>query len=363
MTTASDLPAWSLCIATLNRQDALLQTLRCAMAQEAPPAQVVVVDVSDNWQETAALAEALLERSGIALHYQTSEIRSSAVQRNLGIAVCSTEIIFLLDDDSFMFPNCSAEILKIYAADTDHAVSGVAARLVPDLPPMAAETLMPARARTAHAANVTRGSLKQRLRQSRAGQWFLRKVLFQSKDEIFITYEGPRETPVPPTVADLAVSPLTFMPGSAMTVRRAVALEEPFDPALRYYAAAEDADATYRFGRHGRVLQANRAKLHHYKAAGGRVRRDVVIALQLLNMAVFIKRHAADPDRLKSLYRRQLRRRLLAEFLKDLLSRRFHFPQVKGVFIARGLWQELWARDSVELETWYPEVQKSILNK
>ena len=40
---------WSLCIATLNRQEALLRTLGFATAQTCPPCQIIVVDVSDDW--------------------------------------------------------------------------------------------------------------------------------------------------------------------------------------------------------------------------------------------------------------------------------------------------------------------------
>ncbi|ABD57186.1 glycosyltransferase [Jannaschia sp. CCS1] len=358
------LPEWSLCIATLNRQDALLQTLSCALDQTCPPAEIIVVDVSDDWQDSEAKARNLVAGQSMALHYQTLDVRSITVQRNVGIARCSKDVIFLIDDDSFMFPDCAEEILQIYAADPDHAVSAVAATLVPELPQQATEQLMPERFHTAHAGNVARGSLRGLLLNSSFGQWFTRKILFQSKDEIFIKYEGPRDTPVPETIATrFDVVPVAFMPGSAMTVRRDVVIAEPFDTALRYYAASEDIDATYRFGRHGRVLQANKARLHHYKAAGGRIRRRAVMALQLLNMAIFIKRNAADPDQFRGAYRQNLHRRLLSEFLKDLLSGRFRFPQLRGVLEANRQWHHVWARDIEELEVWYPELQRRILDE
>ena len=151
------------------------------------------------------------------------------------------------------------------------------------------------------------------------------------------------------------------MPGSAMTVRRDVALAEPFDPSLRYYAAFEDLDAAYRYARHGAVLQARQAHLHHYEATGGRMKRKKVIIFQLLNMIVFLKRHAARPEDFLWRYRVLMGRRLVGEGLKDLLARRWDFPQLRGVLIVMQEWRKVWDRDVSELDDWYPEFQKMIL--
>jgi hypothetical protein len=203
--------------------------------------------------------------------------------------------------------------------------------------------------------------LKSRVMQTAAGRWFNRKILLQNKDELFIKYDGQRQCSVPETLEGLDVTSISFMPGSAMTVRRAVALAEPFDTALRYYAAFEDLDAAYRYARHGAVLRANRAHLHHFEAAGGRLKRKKLVIFQLLNMLVFLKRHAVDPDRFLPAYRRLLRRRLLGETLKDLLSGRFDLPQARGVVTVSRTWRKVWARDAATIDDWYPAIQQEIL--
>lgn len=365
MTDHLSRPSWSLCIATLNRRDALLQTLGYALCQSCPPAQIVVVDVSDDWEETAVMArEVLASAPEIVLEYTTSSIRSSATQRNEGIARCTGEIIFILDDDSFLFSDCAERILDIYAADADRAVAGVAAVLVPDLPPSQSGVPtgdLPQRKASGRRAGA---GLKTAVLQTRIGRWFNRKILLQNKDELFLKYDEPRHRAVPPGLdAVLDVTAIAFMPGSATTVRRAIALAEPFEPALRYYAAFEDLDAAYRYGRHGMILRANGAHLHHFEAAGGRLKRQKLVIFQLLNMLIFLKRHAADPEAFVPLYRRLLRRRLVGEALKDLLSGRFSLPQARGVIRVMRLWRDVWSRNTADIETWYPRIQQDILER
>ncbi len=132
---------------------------------------------------------------------------------------------------------------------------------------------------------------------------------------------------------------------------------------MRYYAAFEDLDASYRYARHGALLYAARARLHHFEAEGGRIWRKKVIVFQLLNMLVFIKRHPARPEEFLSAYRRMLWRRLLGEILKYLLSGRWSLPQVGGVLVAMRHWNELWRTETDHLNEWYPALQKTILDE
>jgi GT2 family glycosyltransferase len=270
----------------------------------------------------------------------------------------------MLDDDSFMFPDCAEEVLKIYAADVAGEVACVVIGLVPEIPPVpdfgvAAQRQIEQKS----SGNRHTAGIQQRILKSGFGRWINRKVLLQSMDELFIKYEGPRDSPVPTRLAGTDVARVTFMQGCAMTVRRDVALAEPFDPALRYYAAFEDLDATYRYGRHGVSLRSGKARLHHFEAAGGRIKRQKVIIFQLLNMLIFLKRHAQPINRWKGAYRRLLWRRLLGEFLKDGLSRRFDFPQVKGVLVVMGCWKDLWQRDPATIDECYPPFQKDIIDR
>lgn len=357
---------WSLCIATLNRRDALMRTLDFAARQTCPPGQIVVVDVSEDWQDSREEAERVLASwPGITLEYVTSQVRSSATQRNEGIAMCRHDIVFLLDDDSFLYPDSAEEILRVFAADTAEEVAAVAILMVPDLPPdpegfAAASPSLPER----KASGRNRAAaLYHRIMATAFGRWFNRKVLLQSKEELFIKYDGSRQRSVPASVQNMNVTAVTFVSGCSTAVRRAIALAEPFDTALRFYAAFEDLDVAYRYARHGALLKSHAAHLHHFEAAGGRLQRKKLVIFQLLNMLVFLKRHASEPDRFLPAYRRLLWRRLLGEALKDLLSGRLSLPQARGVWMVIRTWRSIWARDAATIDDWYPPIQQNILNE
>jgi GT2 family glycosyltransferase len=352
---------WSTCIATLNRHDVLMVALTHVLRQTRPPAEIIVVDASDNWEEGRKRAEDLLEdRPEIRLDYLTSPVRSSATQRNLAIGRASSDVVFMIDDDSFLHDDCAERLMEIYEADAAGEVAGVGATLVDENPAAlpADETLALGRKDTGRLSlrNLTRHALNTRL-----GRWANRELLYQNAEMLFIRYDEPRMRPVPAAVAHLCVVPTPFMPGCGMSARREIAAIEPFDLALRYYAAFEDLDAAYRISKHGAVMRAKRARFHHFEAASGRIKRKKVITFQLLNMAVFLKRHVADPDRFRPAYQVMLWRRLLAEFLKDGLSRRWQFPQVAGVLTAMRHWRDVWSRDRSEIDSWYPDFQKRLL--
>ena len=58
-----------------------------------------------------------------------------------------------------------------------------------------------------------------------------------------------------------------------------------------------------------------------------------------------------------------MRRRLLAEFLKDLLSRRWNLPQMRGLLAARRWTSAIFAMSDGKLESWYPDMQRRILSR
>ncbi len=353
---------WAPCIATLNRHDALMTALSLVLRQTRPPSEIVVVDASDDWQAGRERAESLLAgRPELRLVYVTSPIRSSATQRNLAIEMASADVVFMIDDDSFLHPTCAEELMAVYDADSQGEVAGVGARLVSDSPVPLGVQGTPSLERKATGRHSLQ-SLSAMVLRTRVGRWINREILFQNHEMLFIRYDEPRERRVPDLVSHLDVSATTFMPGSGMSCRRQLGLREPFDTTLRYYAAFEDLDFAYRLARHGVILRANRARLHHFEAAAGRIKRKKVIAFQLMNMAVFLKRNSPRPDDFRFRYHIMLWRRLVGEFLKDALSRRWEFPQVAGVLIAMRYWREIWRRDTSEIDRWYPDFQKRIID-
>lgn len=353
------MPSWSLIVPTYNRREVLLRVLPLAFGQTVPPVQVVIADSSDDWQATRAEVEALAAvHPQVRLDYLHATERSSATQRNLACRHAVGDIIVMIDDDSFLYPDYVEQLLKVYAADDSGRVVGVNGVNVPTMPdPNASAGL----ARKAAPSRQTQ-NLRQRMMRNRFGRWISRNILFQDMHTLFLKYDGPRNKEIPADLAPLDLAAMTFMSGHGLSVRREVALAEPLDTSLRYYAALEDLDASYRYGRHGLLMRANRARLHHFEVAGGRIKRKTATAFQLLNVLIFIKRHAEDPEGWLTTYRLMLWRRLLGETIKDGLSRRWDFPQAAGVLIAMRHWRQVWRTPAQDLDAWYPGFQRQILD-
>ena len=351
---------WTLVVPTYNRRDVLLRVLPLAFQQTVPPIQVVIIDSSVDWQDTRKAVEGIAaHHPGIRLDYLQAATPSSATQRNQGVEQAIGDIVVMIDDDSFLYPDYVEYLLAVYTADTAGVLAGVNGVNVPIMPDARVTAGL---ARKADSQQKVVG-IRDRVLKYRMGRWINSRVLFQDMHELFLKYEGERSTTIPSEFSHLDVSPMTFMSGHGLSVRRQIALLEPLDRSLRYYAALEDLDASYRYGRHGILLRANKAKLHHFEVAGGRVKRKTATTFQLLNMLVFIKRNTRRPRAWLLTYRLMLWRRLLGETIKDALSRRWDFPQARGVLMAMRSWRKVWETPVQGLDQWYPEYQRKILGK
>ena len=109
------------------------------------------------------------------------------------------------------------------------------------------------------------------------------------------------------------------------------------------------------------LLTAPAARLHHFTSAGGRIDRLRTTTLSALNQAVLLRRHAADQTGARRRYFALMRRRLLAEVLKDALSRRFDLPQARGILQAHARARRIFGMTSKELADWYPAEQARLL--
>ncbi|MFP4120997.1 glycosyltransferase family 2 protein [Coleofasciculus sp.] len=88
--------SWALVIATYNRQNILPQCLQLAAAQTCPPSQIIVVDSSDDWQEThdRVMTEIAVNYPAINWMYVEATERSSASQRNQGARLSNADVLF-----------------------------------------------------------------------------------------------------------------------------------------------------------------------------------------------------------------------------------------------------------------------------
>jgi glycosyltransferase involved in cell wall biosynthesis len=347
---------WGLCVSTLNRIDVLEECVRRALGQTRPPSEVVIVDASDAWEAHRDRIAPLVAEAGLPLTYLPAPKRSLTAQRNHGLERLRADIAFLLDDDALMHPTCAAVIMDVYERDPEGVIVGVSATNARGTGGLAA-------------AKKNTGGLnapwaRTTLRNSRAARWVLREVMMTARERIFIRYDDERGRKGPEAVAALGIPGIAwtqFLPGWGMTVRRSVALREPFDATLLAYCPTEDLDASYRWARHGVNVVARNALLDHVEVAAGRIKRHQAAMLSVMNSAYLTHKNSKARVRHLAVYYVYALRRLLAEALKDTLTGRLSFPQFQGLAEGVARSPAIFRHEREGLEAWYEDYQRRLL--
>jgi len=259
-------------------------------------------------------------------------------------------VLFLIDDDSLMYPECAAEVMKLYDADRTGAIHGVApmaADRAPDVP--APESADPANA-------PAKPGLRQRLVNFLEQQVEVEKLLLPY-DECY------PDRPVPPELQSPDVIPVRYFHGFRMTYRREAIARERFDEFLQRYAAAEDMDASYRVSRHGALVQTLRARLFHAQDPSARLTRFTRQVLGLMNLAVLYRLKGHNPRTLFRSFRWRLWKRLAVDVLRDLARKRLQLPYTRATIFTLRKLGYLLALDENELRRWCPTFQVAMIER
>ena len=340
---------WGLAIATKDRIEELCLCVEKTLEQTRPPSEIVVADDSDNWQEHAArVREIAGER--VRVNYMPASMSSVPAQRNPAIDGAEADIVVMIDDDSFMFPDCAEKIMAVYEADQAGEVVGAQSVLSDVMPDDVNIT-------TSQVESVAGTAMKRRNLR-----WTLRTIFLMGSERIFIPYhDGYPDRPVPEAVKKLGVHPERLLHGARMTFRREVIADIRFDPILRFSGLFDELDASHRAAHRGALVTVHGARLYHHTTSTNRMKRLKSNWLSMLNHAVLLKRHAGDVERARRSYFFLMSRRIAAEFLKDAIMRRFDFPQFRAALNARRDAKKVFAMDMAALEEWYPRHQERII--
>lgn len=358
--------SWGLCVATYNRVDVLCRCVELALAQTVPPAEIVIVDAGDDWQANRQRMETLLT-GGVSprLAYLQAERRSAAAQRNQAIRASRADIVFLIDDDSLMAPDCAAEILSLYAADREGILVAIGTCDLEAAPQVAPEAAIRGAAPQVAAKEQSGRDIVNRLSDYRLARFVFDHVLMIPMSQRFVRYDRPalRWPGGRAFAAPEDCVRVEFIGGYSLTARREAMLKEPFDDGLVGGSYYEDLDACYRLGRHGALIRAFNAGLFHAEAASGRSRRKTVAMFQVLNMAYFLRRHTTRPGLDFSRYLLWYTRMLVANLIKELLRRRWSLPEVRGLLVALPYLPRIFARSPADIVDWYRDLQVEIMNR
>lgn len=346
---------WALCVSTYNRGDMLCDCVRAALASTERPAEIVIVDASADWpQHRDRVAAVVAAAGGCPLTYVPARRKSLTVQRNQAVALARADILFMIDDDALLHPGCAAQIMARYRADDRGRIVAISACNTPLADPATGAPRKPTNRAGALVADRTGPA-------QRGIDMVLHHLLMIPARQRFLGYDRPEQRWQGDASLPKGLFRVDFIIGFALTLRRDLALREPFDEGLVGSAIAEDLDASYRFGRHGLLAIAPDAQIHHLEAAAGRDRRRINAALAVLNVAYFIRRNSDRQARDLARYALWYLRMTLAELPKDIAGGRWDLPQLRGALMAGRHLPALLRQPRAGLPAWYQDLQTRLM--
>jgi GT2 family glycosyltransferase len=345
---------WALAIATYNRRDVLMQCLKLAAAQTRPPDEILVVDASKDWEASReqVMTELVPKYPNIRWDYHKATRPSAAVQRNQVSDLATSEVVFLFDDDSFMYPDTAEHLMKLYDADVNKEVAGVAAALADKPPAEAADEKATEEIEAARAAPT--------VKQYSPIAKFVRKVL--DADNLFVPYdEGYPGKFIPDSLKGMRVGKRELMAGMTMTARRELICQERFSEILAD-RSGEDSDVTYRISRHGAIVTALDAKVFHVGSPSGRFSSFSREVFYHMAPMVLHRFYSTDQARSKRESRKLIRRKCLLGLVKDIQAKEWDLPRLKGAWFALRRVDKVFNMTTEEIEAWYPGFQKQVMD-
>ena len=225
-------------IATKNRPDSLLTTVKSVISQTLPPAELCIVDAS----ETAATRldiEALCADARISLDYHHPAPGGLCRQRNIGIDRTTGDPVVFIDDDVQLVEDCHEKLLAEY----DRAGPGVGGVCGSDLSPPRASVL-PLLWRRLFGLSTWTPQGTGRMKPS-----------------FYVDAISRSET----------AKEVEYMNGWLMSCRRAVLEEERFDESMPGYAQKEDMDLAYRVSRRWKIIKTPQASGIHFQVGTSRL--------------------------------------------------------------------------------------------
>ena len=274
--------AYTIVIATRNRPAALRLSIPRMLAQSRPPAQLIVVDSSDDHQATVQAVKECVADQPVALTILQSD-RGLTLQRNLSLPLINHPIVFFPDDDSIWFPGVAAAQLEVYERDVNSRIAAVCGAESASPP---SDWHLPGR----EAYQMRRSHrLQQRFASLRAK---IENRLIPDPAQMLGRSFWPPHSDFPDWFAELDLVPVEYMTGFRMSFRTEVIRKVRFDELLTRYSLCEDIDASFGAWQHGWVMGARKAKIYHYRSPERRDKGLRYGAGHILNKAYVVCKNA-----------------------------------------------------------------------
>ncbi len=254
-------------VPTRNRPKILLRTLQSLGAQGLVPAEVIIVDASDN-DLTQCAVEAFTREQGRLpwrIVCEKARERGAAVQRNQGYARASQPLIWFFDDDILFEPDC---LVRLWAAmEADANLAGVSAMITNQ--------------RYQTPGRISRLMFRLMAGQSQAS--YAGRVL------------GPAINLLPEDADGLPeVVSVQWLNTTCTLYRRDVLPEPPFPSRFTGYSLMEDLTLSLTVGSKWNIANARTARVYHDSQPGEH--KDDIVTLSRMEL---VNRHYVMTEVLK----------------------------------------------------------------
>ena len=231
-------PRSAFVIATKNRPDSLLTTVKSVVSQTVLPAELCIVDAGEA-AATRGDIEALCADAGVEVDYHHPAPGGLCRQRNIGIDRTTGDPIVFIDDDVQLEEDCHEKLLAEYERGGP-SVGGVCGS---DLSPPRSPAL-PLLWRRLFGLSTWTPEGTGRMKPS-----FYVDAISRSK----------------------TAKEVEYMNGWLMSCRRRALEEERFDESMPGYAQKEDMDLAYRVSRRWKIIKTPEAAGIHFQVGTSRL--------------------------------------------------------------------------------------------
>lgn len=241
-------------IPTRNRAEVFHRTLISIAQQSVQPLEIIVVDGSDG-EDTQNYCNSLIADLQSTIRYFRADKLGAAVQRNQAIAHATQDIIWLLDDDILLEPECLKRLW--IALQSDPRIGGVNAMITNQkyLPP---------------------GRISRLLFEFLSGE---KRASYAGK------CIGPALNLLPEDRDDLPeIVPVEWLNTTCVLYRR-VALPNPlFGSNFKGYSLMEDVTLSLTVGKQWQLMNARTARIFHDSQPGDHKNNERVLSqMELVN--------------------------------------------------------------------------------
>jgi glycosyltransferase involved in cell wall biosynthesis len=237
-------------IATRNRAMSLARTFDSLLEQELVPAELIVVDASDD-EKTKRYIDEFRGRvaDAASVFWCAAEVSGAASQRNQGVARATQPFVWFFDDDIVFEPNCAQRLWS--AISSDGQLGGVNAMIVNQ---------------AYHPPGVISRTMFT-LMHGRREKSFAGRVI------------GPAITFLPEDRDNLPEVVRVEWLNTTCTIYRREALPSPaFDPFFTGYSLGEDVALAVTVGKHYQLGNVRTARIYHESSSKASAMKERVYA-------------------------------------------------------------------------------------